>query len=202
MGGPPQSSGRGSGDQRRHHNRGGVSPLSDVGRGVLCLAARVRPPPPTEPVPTRIANGGYGAFSPIRRVVSHRLQGAESRPIRRGQREGELRTLRAIRLRQRDQQGSTHIPTERSALSTDAFPRKVDRFFQHFAILLSKGKLGEPSMATPQVKTVRKSAPAARSNPAAKTAGKPTATPAVQKLAATKASNQKGPRRLLLSPLR
>jgi hypothetical protein len=68
--------------------------------------------------------------------------------------------------------------------------------------LLSKGKLGEPSMATPQVKTVRKSAPAARSNPAAKTAGKPTATPAVQKLAATKASNQKGPRRLLLSPLR
>ena len=98
------------------------------------------PPPPTEPVPTRIANGGYGAFSPIRRVVSHRLQGAESRPIRRGQREGELRTLRAIRLRQRDQQGSTHIPTERSALSTDAFPRKVDRFFQHFAILLSKGR--------------------------------------------------------------
>ena len=96
-----------------------------------------------------------------------------------------------IRLRQREQQGSTHIPTGRSASSTDAFSRKVDRFLQRFAILLSKGKLGEPSMATPQVKTVRKTAPAARSNPATKTAAKPKATPAVQKLAATKASNKK-----------
>ena len=46
-------------------------------------------------------------------------------------------------------------------------------------------------MATPQVKTVRKTAPAARSNPTAKTADKPKATPAVQKLAATKVSNKK-----------
>jgi DNA-binding protein HU-beta len=46
-------------------------------------------------------------------------------------------------------------------------------------------------MATPQVKTVRKTAPAARSNPAAKTAGKPKAAPAVQKLAATKAAANK-----------
>jgi DNA-binding protein HU-beta len=46
-------------------------------------------------------------------------------------------------------------------------------------------------MATSQVKTVGKTAPAARSNPAAKTASKTKATPAVQKLAATKASNQK-----------
>ena len=46
-------------------------------------------------------------------------------------------------------------------------------------------------MATPQVKTVRKTAPAARSNPATKTAAKPKATPAVRKLAATKASNKK-----------
>ena len=45
-------------------------------------------------------------------------------------------------------------------------------------------------MATPQVKTVRKTAPAARSNPAAKTASKPKATPAVQKLAAMKAANK------------
>jgi DNA-binding protein HU-beta len=96
-----------------------------------------------------------------------------------------------IRLPRRDQQGSTHIPTGRSASSTDAFSRKVDRFLQRFAILLSKSKLGEPSMATPQVKTVRKTAPAARSNPATKTAAKPKATPAVQKLAATKASNKK-----------
>jgi len=44
-------------------------------------------------------------------------------------------------------------------------------------------------MATPQVKTVRKTAPAAHSNPAAKTASKPKATPAVQKLAAMKAAN-------------
>ena len=46
-------------------------------------------------------------------------------------------------------------------------------------------------MATPQVNTVRKTAPAARSNPAAKTGGKPKATPAVQKLAATKAADKK-----------
>jgi DNA-binding protein HU-beta len=46
-------------------------------------------------------------------------------------------------------------------------------------------------MATPQVKTVRKTAPAARSNPAAKTAGKPKVTPAVQKLTATKTDNKK-----------
>ena len=45
-------------------------------------------------------------------------------------------------------------------------------------------------MATPQVKTVRKTAPAAHSNPAAKTASKPKATPAVQKLAAMKAANK------------
>jgi len=46
-------------------------------------------------------------------------------------------------------------------------------------------------MATPQVNTVRKTAPAARSNPAAKTASKPKAAPAVQKLAATKAADKK-----------
>ena len=38
-------------------------------------------------------------------------------------------------------------------------------------------------MATSQVKTVRKTAPAARSNPIRKTAGKPKAAPAVLKLA-------------------
>jgi len=47
-------------------------------------------------------------------------------------------------------------------------------------------------MATSQVKTVRKTAPTARGNPATKTAGKPKATPAVRKLAATKAANKKG----------
>lgn len=47
-------------------------------------------------------------------------------------------------------------------------------------------------MATPQVKTLRKTAPAARSNAAEKTAGKPKATHAVQKLAATTAANKKG----------
>jgi hypothetical protein len=58
-------------------------------------------------------------------------------------------------------------------------------------------------MATPQLKAVRKTAPAARGNPAAKTAGKPKATPAVQKLAATKAANKKmtATSTLLLSPL-
>ena len=47
-------------------------------------------------------------------------------------------------------------------------------------------------MAIPQVKTVRKTVPAARSNPTAKTASKPKTVPAVQKLAATKAANKKG----------
>jgi hypothetical protein len=45
-------------------------------------------------------------------------------------------------------------------------------------------------MATRQVKTVTTTAPAARSNPAAKTAGKPKAAPAVLKLVATKAANK------------
>jgi DNA-binding protein HU-beta len=45
-------------------------------------------------------------------------------------------------------------------------------------------------MATPQVKTVRKTAPAARSNPIRKTAGKPKAAPAVLKLVTTKAANK------------
>lgn len=45
-------------------------------------------------------------------------------------------------------------------------------------------------MATPQVKTVRLTAPAARRVPAGKTAGKPKATPGAQKLAAAKAANK------------
>jgi hypothetical protein len=39
-------------------------------------------------------------------------------------RKGELRTLRVIRQRRRDQQGSTRILTGRSASETDAFSRK------------------------------------------------------------------------------
>src|SRR5215472_17018089 len=46
-------------------------------------------------------------------------------------------------------------------------------------------------MATRQVTTVRNTEPAARSNSAAKTAGKPTAAPAVLKLVTTKAANKK-----------
>jgi len=34
-----------------------------------------------EPIPTGIANGRCGASSPIRRVVSHRLQIADSCPL-------------------------------------------------------------------------------------------------------------------------
>ena len=45
-------------------------------------------------------------------------------------------------------------------------------------------------MATHQVKTVTKTAPAARSNPIRKAAGKPRATPAVLKLVTTKAANK------------
>jgi len=45
-------------------------------------------------------------------------------------------------------------------------------------------------MATRQVKTVRKTASAARSNPIRKTAGKPKDPPAVRKLATTKAANK------------
>ena len=44
-------------------------------------------------------------------------------------------------------------------------------------------------MATRQIKTVGKTAPAARSNPIRKTAGKPKAAPAVLKLVTTKAAN-------------
>jgi DNA-binding protein HU-beta len=45
-------------------------------------------------------------------------------------------------------------------------------------------------MATRQVKTVRKTGPAERSNPAAKTAGKPKAAPVVLKLVTTKAASK------------
>jgi catechol 2,3-dioxygenase-like lactoylglutathione lyase family enzyme len=61
-----------------------------------------------------------------------------NRTLRRGWREGELRTLPVIRLRRRDQQGRTHIPSGRSATSTDAFPRKVDGFLTRFAILCAR----------------------------------------------------------------
>src|SRR5262249_47580764 len=56
--------------------------------------------------------------------------------------------------------------------------------------LRPKGKLGEPSMATRQVKTVTKTAPAARTHPIQKPAGKPKAAPAVLKVVATKAANK------------
>ena len=45
-------------------------------------------------------------------------------------------------------------------------------------------------MAITQVKTVKKTAPAARSNPIRKTAGKPKAAPGVLKLVTTKAANK------------
>ena len=44
-------------------------------------------------------------------------------------------------------------------------------------------------MVTRQVKTVRKTAPAVRSNPIRKTAGKSKVAPAVLKLVTTKAAN-------------
>src|ERR1700747_2049573 len=45
-------------------------------------------------------------------------------------------------------------------------------------------------MATPQAKTVRKTAPAARSNPLRKTPGKPKASPAVLNVVTTKAAKK------------
>ena len=45
-------------------------------------------------------------------------------------------------------------------------------------------------MATTQVKTMRKTAPGARSNSAREASGKPKAAPAVRKLATTKAANK------------
>src|SRR6516164_5045245 len=74
----------------------------------------------------------------VRQRWSHGQVGAtgmrRNGPLRRGQKEGELRIFRVIRLQRRDQRGSTHIPTRRSASSTDAFPRKVDGFLTRFAI--------------------------------------------------------------------
>src|SRR6516162_10349603 len=51
-----------------------------------------------------------------------------------------------IRLRWRDQQGSTHIPSGHSASSTDAFPRKVDGFLTRFAILSARKASSESSL--------------------------------------------------------
>jgi hypothetical protein len=84
-----------------------------------------------------------------------------------------------------------------------AFPRKFDGVLRGFAILCSRKASGEASMATPQVKTVRKTAPAARRTPAEKTAGTPKATPVLRKLAATKAANrERTATSLLTSPPR
>src|SRR5215813_5043483 len=107
----------------------------------------------------RRRGSGEGTFA---RVSGNDEDARRNRTLRRGWREGELRTLPVIRRRRRDQQGRTHIPSGRSASSTDAFPRKVDGFLTRFAILYArKRKLGEPSMATRQVKTVTKTAPLA-----------------------------------------
>ena len=62
----------------------------------------------------------------------------ETGPLRRGWREGEPQTLPVIRLRRRDQQGSRHIPSGRSASSIDASPRKVDGFLTRLAILCAR----------------------------------------------------------------
>src|SRR5215471_12010475 len=59
----------------------------------------------------------------------------ERGPLPRGRGAGALRTLRVIRLRRRDQQGSTHTPTGRSASSTGAFPLEVDRFLRSCNLL-------------------------------------------------------------------
>jgi DNA-binding protein HU-beta len=82
-----------------------------------------------------------------------------------------------------------HIPTGLSDSSTDVFAQKLTSSRNALLFFALEDKFGELSMATPQVKTVRKTAPAARSNLAAKTTGKPKATPA--KVAATKAANKK-----------
>ena len=55
-------------------------------------------------------------------------------------------------------------------------------------------------MATTQVETVRKTAPAAQSSPARKTAGKPNAALGVRKLAATKAANKESTATSALKP--
>jgi hypothetical protein len=44
--------------------------------GHLIAKERMTASQPVEPIPTVIANGRYGAFSPIRHVISHRLQSA------------------------------------------------------------------------------------------------------------------------------
>src|SRR5262249_15301560 len=49
-------------------------------------------------------------------------------------------------LRQRDQQGSTHIPSGHSASSTDAFPRKVNGFLTLFAILCARKASSESTL--------------------------------------------------------
>ena len=106
-------------------------------------------------------------------LVGRRLC-AETGTLRRGWREGELRTLAGDSARAERSAGQHAHPSGRSASSSHGFPREVNGFLTRFAILCGrKGKLGEPPMATPQVKTVRKTAPAARSNPIRRTAGKP-----------------------------
>jgi hypothetical protein len=95
-------------------------------------------PPPSAVFPSSSVNGRIGGHQYAFRTPAHCLNCAETGPLGRGWREGELRTLPVIRLRQRDQQGSTHIPSARSASSTDAFPRKVNGLLTRFTILCAR----------------------------------------------------------------
>jgi hypothetical protein len=83
--------------------------------------AGIRNPSPTAPFLDRASKVSFGASSPIRRVVSRRPHSAETGPLHHGWREGELQTLPVIRLRRRDQQGSTHI-------TAGVLPRQPMRF--------------------------------------------------------------------------
>jgi len=85
-----------------------------------------------------LAEAGFGATPAEPRFGHVRLKCANSGPLRRARREGELRTLPVIRLRRRDQQGSRHIPSGRFVSSTDAVSRKVDGFLTPFAILCAR----------------------------------------------------------------
>jgi hypothetical protein len=90
---------------------------------------------PGSRLPSRVPATGSVTGPSTGRVATSKTH--RNRPLRRGWREDELPTLAVIRLRRRDQQGSTHIPPG-VLLRQPMRSRKVDGLLTRFAILCAR----------------------------------------------------------------
>ena len=115
---------------------------SDQPRPTDAAVIPIEPAAPTVPPLPAISCLGAFPTPAAERVEGLVIAGvrkpAQNRTFTPWPKRGRASSSAVIRLRRRDRQGGTHIPGGRSASSTAAFPRKVDRFLQRFAILCSR----------------------------------------------------------------